>query len=83
VKSTNYCESVGPGRYVVTRKVEIEGRRRSRRIACNNPAYGFRRLDEWEEQERRHGADERALRQARRRIVAALEQAGGAGLPKR
>jgi hypothetical protein len=52
VKSTDDCESVAPGRYVLTRKVEIDGRLRSRRIECSNPAFGFARLDEWEALER-------------------------------
>jgi hypothetical protein len=83
VKSArDICESVAPGRYLITRKVEIAGRRRLRRIECNNPAYGLLRLEEWEEQERRHAAEEGQLHQARRRILVALEQAaaGRAGL---
>ena len=41
------CESIAPGQYVITRKVEIEGRMRSRK----DRARGFRSLDELEERE--------------------------------
>ena len=51
-KSTTVCHSIAPGLYRVTRKAEIEGRPRSRSIDCANPAFGYARLDEWEDCER-------------------------------
>jgi hypothetical protein len=37
------------GRYVVSRVVLIEGEEVTYDIACNNPAVGYRRLDEIED----------------------------------
>jgi hypothetical protein len=34
MKNTDSCESIVPGRYVLTRKIEIEGRMRTRRIGA-------------------------------------------------
>jgi hypothetical protein len=52
MKSATLCESTAPGRYRLTRKAKIEGRLRSHRVECNNPAYGLAQLDEWELLER-------------------------------
>jgi hypothetical protein len=51
-KSTDDCETIALGLYLITRKVEIKGQLRARKIECANPAYGFARLDEWEARER-------------------------------
>jgi hypothetical protein len=39
-------ERIEAGRYVVSRAIVVDGKRKVRRIPCNNPAYGFRRLEE-------------------------------------
>jgi len=56
-KSTDDCETIALGLYLITRKVEIKGQLRSRKIECANPAYGFARLDEWEARERMFAGD--------------------------
>ena len=44
------CAKLNPGRYEVIRKVKVGTVTYSKTIECNNPAWGFRQLDEWEHQ---------------------------------
>lgn len=39
---------LAPGKYVVWRRVEIDGAFHYREIVCTNPAFGYRVLGEWE-----------------------------------
>jgi hypothetical protein len=41
-------QKIGPGQYVVWKKVEIAGTWHARQLVCANPVYGAERLKEWE-----------------------------------
>ena len=42
-------ERLYPGRYLITRTLSIDGVQFRSSVECNNPAFGLRRLGEWED----------------------------------